>query len=248
MEKRRFLTYDEKEELTKIMEEGSLDGYLFRNDLVAIKNLYSKDRFEIVANLDELLFLNGIYSREELINELDSLKDYISPHIVKDHTKIFLKEIEALRKDLEELDYPVELNPLMSSVKDPDRRRDIFYTLVTMLKSKNIVVKRLATNDSLFKTHIFSAIQYPLVNSEKIEDINIYRENIDGESYFRIKREFSDPKIEKTYVSNKVVLLNADNFTVDTIREAANNLGYKKEHPIISVIYYLAELEKGKVL
>ena len=246
MEKRRYLTYDSKEEMRKIMEEGSLDGYLFNNSLVTMKNLYSKDRFEIVTSLDELSFLNGIYSREELIDELDALKEYVSPKIIKDHMKIFLEEIETLRKDLEELDYPVEMNPLMSSVKDPDRRRDIFYTLMSMLKSKNISVKRLATNDTLYKKHIFSATQYPSIYSEVVEDINIYRENIDGESYFRIKREFSDPTIEKLSVFNRDVLLNADTCTVDTIKEASNNLGYKKEHPIISVIYYLAELEKGK--
>jgi hypothetical protein len=246
MEKRRFLTYDSKEEMRKIMEEGSCDGYLLNDSLMTIKNLYSKDRFEIVTNLDELSFLNGIYSREELIDELDSLKEYVSPHIVKDNMKIFLNEIEALRKNLEELDYPVEINPLMSSVKDPDRRREIFYTLLTMLKYKNIVVKRLATNDDLFKKHIFSATQYPSIYSTAVGDIDVYRENIDGESYFRIKREFSDPIIGKPAVPNREVLFNVDNCTVESIRNVSNILGYKKEHPIISVIYYLAELEKGK--
>ena len=246
MEKRRFLTYDSKEEMRKIMEEGSCDGYLLNDSLMTIKNLYSKDRFEIVTNLDELSFLNGIYSREELIDELDSLKEYVSPHIVKDNMKIFLNEIEALRNDLEELDYPVELNPLMSSVKDPNRRREIFYTLLTMLKYKNIVVKRLATNDDLFKKHIFSATQYPSIYSTAVGDIDVYRENIDGESYFRIKREFSDPIIGKPAVPNREVLFNVDNCTVESIRNVSNILGYKKEHPIISVIYYLAELEKGK--
>lgn len=246
MEKRRFLTYDSKEEMRKIMEEGSCDGYLFNNSLVTIKNLYSKDRFEILTNLDELSFLNRIYSREELIDELDALKEYVSPHIIKDHMKKFLEEIETLRKDLEELDYPVEINPLMSSVKDPDRRREIFYTLLTMLKYKNIVVKRLATNDDLFKKHIFSATQYPSIYSTAVGDIDVYRENIDGESYFRIKREFSDPIIGKPAVSNREVLFNVDNCTVESIRNVSNILGYKKEHPIISVIYYLAELEKGK--
>lgn len=246
MEKRRFLTYDSKEEMRKIMEEGSCDGYLLNDSLMTIKNLYSKDRFEIVTNLDELSFLNGIYSREELIDELDSLKEYVSPHIVKDNMKIFLNEIEALRKNLEELDYPVEINPLMSSVKDPDRRREIFYTLMSMLKSKNISVKRLATNDDIFKKHIFSATQYPSIYSTAVGDINIYRENIDGESYFRIKREFSDPIIGKPAVPNREVLFNVDNCTVESIRNVSNILGYKKEHPIISIIYYLAELEKGK--
>lgn len=246
MEKRRFLTYDSKEEMRKIMEEGSCDGYLLNDSLMTIKNLYSKDRFEIVTNLDELSFLNGIYSREELIDELDSLKEYVSPHIVKDNMKIFLNEIEALRKNLEELDYPVEINPLMSSVKDPDRRREIFYTLMSMLKSKNISVKRLATNDDLFKKHIFSATQYPSIYSTAVGDIDVYRENIDGESYFRIKREFSDPIIGKPAVPNREVLFNVDNCTVESIRNVSNILGYKKEHPIISVIYYLAELEKGK--
>lgn len=246
MEKRRFLTYDSKEEMRKIMEEGSCDGYLLNDSLMTIKNLYSKDRFEIVTNLDELSFLNGIYSREELIDELDSLKEYVSPHIVKDNMKIFLNEIEALRKNLEELDYPVEINPLMSSVKDPNRRREIFYTLLTMLKYKNIVVKRLATNDDLFKKHIFSATQYPSIYSTAVGDIDVYRENIDGESYFRIKREFSDPIIGKPAVPNREVLFNVDNCTVESIRNVSNILGYKKEHPIISVIYYLAELEKGK--
>lgn len=246
MEKRRFLTYDSKEEMRKIMEEGSCDGYLLNDSLMTIKNLYSKDRFEIVTNLDELSFLNGIYSREELIDELDSLKEYVSPHIVKDNMKIFLNEIEALRKNLEELDYPVEINPLMSSVKDPDRRREIFYTLISMLKSKNISVKRLATNDDLFKKHIFSATQYPSIYSTAVGDIDVYRENIDGESYFRIKREFSDPIIGKPAVPNREVLFNVDNCTVESIRNVSNILGYKKEHPIISVIYYLAELEKGK--
>lgn len=246
MEKRRFLTYDSKEEMRKIMEEGSCDGYLLNDSLMTIKNLYSKDRFEIVTNLDELSFLNGIYSREELIDELDSLKEYVSPRIVKDNMKIFLNEIEALRKNLEELDYPVEINPLMSSVKDPDRRREIFYTLMSMLKSKNISVKRLATNDDLFKKHIFSATQYPSIYSTAVGDIDVYRENIDGESYFRIKREFSDPIIGKPAVPNREVLFNVDNCTVESIRNVSNILGYKKEHPIISVIYYLAELEKGK--
>lgn len=246
MEKRRFLTYDSKEEMRKIMEEGSCDGYLLNDSLMTIKNLYSKDRFEIVTNLDELSFLNGIYSREELIDELDSLKEYVSPHIVKDNMKIFLNEIEALRKNLEELDYPVEINPLMSSVKDPDRRRNIFDTLMSMLKSKNISVKRLATNDDLFKKHIFSATQYPSIYSTAVGDIDVYRENIDGESYFRIKREFSDPIIGKPAVPNREVLFNVDNCTVESIRNVSNILGYKKEHPIISVIYYLAELEKGK--
>lgn len=246
MEKRRFLVYENKEEIRKIMEEGSCDGYLLNDSLMTIKNLYSKDRFEIVTNLDELSFLNGIYSREELIDELDSLKEYVSPHIVKDNMKIFLNEIEALRKNLEELDYPVELNPLMSSVKDPNRRREIFYTLLTMLKYKNIVVKRLATNDDLFKKHIFSATQYPSIYSTAVGDIDVYRENIDGESYFRIKREFSDPIIGKPAVPNREVLFNVDNCTVESIRNVSNILGYKKEHPIISVIYYLAELEKGK--
>lgn len=246
MEKRRFLTYDSKEEMRKIMEEGSCDGYLLNDSLMTIKNLYSKDRFEIVTNLDELSFLNGIYSREELIDELDSLKEYVSPHIVKDNMKIFLNEIEALRKNLEELDYPVEINPLMSSVKDPDRRREIFYTLMSMLKSKNISVKRLETNDDLFKKHIFSATQYPSIYSTAVGDIDVYRENIDGESYFRIKREFSDPIIGKPAVPNREVLFNVDNCTVESIRNVSNILGYKKEHPIISVIYYLAELEKGK--
>ena len=243
---RKFLTYDDKEEMRKIMEEGSCDGYLLNDSLMTIKNLYSKDRFEIVTNLDELSFLNGIYSREELIDELDSLKEYVSPHIVKDNMKIFLNEIEALRKNLEELDYPVEINPLMSSVKDPDRRREIFYTLMSMLKSKNISVKRLATNDDLFKKHIFSATQYPSIYSTAVGDIDVYRENIDGESYFRIKREFSDPIIGKPAVPNREVLFNVDNCTVESIRNVSNILGYKKEHPIISVIYYLAELEKGK--
>lgn len=243
---RKFLTYDDKEEMRKIMEEGSCDGYLLNDSLMTIKNLYSKDRFEIVTNLDELSFLNGIYSREELIDELDSLKEYVSPHIVKDNMKIFLNEIEALRKNLEELDYPVEINPLMSSVKDPNRRREIFYTLLTMLKYKNIVVKRLATNDDLFKKHIFSATQYPSIYSTAVGDIDVYRENIDGESYFRIKREFSDPIIGKPAVPNREVLFNVDNCTVESIRNVSNILGYKKEHPIISVIYYLAELEKGK--
>lgn len=246
MEKRRFLTYDSKEEMRKIMEEGSCDGYLLNDSLMTIKNLYSKDRFEIVTNLDELSFLNGIYSREELIDELDSLKEYVSPKIIKDHMKIFLEEIETLRNDLEELDYPVELNPLMSSVKDPNRRREIFYTLMSMLKSKNISVKRLATNDDLFKKHIFSATQYPSIYSTAVGDIDVYRENIDGESYFRIKREFSDPIIGKPAVPNREVLFNVDNCTVESIRNVSNILGYKKEHPIISVIYYLAELEKGK--
>nr|DAW71458.1 MAG TPA: hypothetical protein [Caudoviricetes sp.] len=232
--------------MRKIMEEGSCDGYLLNDSLMTIKNLYSKDRFEIVTNLDELSFLNGIYSREELIDELDSLKEYVSPHIVKDNMKIFLNEIEALRKNLEELDYPVEINPLMSSVKDPDRRREIFYTLMSMLKSKNISVKRLATNDDLFKKHIFSATQYPSIYSTAVGDIDVYRENIDGESYFRIKREFSDPIIGKPAVPNREVLFNVDNCTVESIRNVSNILGYKKEHPIISVIYYLAELEKGK--
>ena len=243
---RKFLTYDDKEEMRKIMEEGSCDGYLLNDSLMTIKNLYSKDRFEIVTNLDELSFLNGIYSREELIDELDSLKEYVSPHIVKDNMKIFLNEIEALRKNLEELDYPVEINPLMSSVKDPDRRREIFYTLMSMLKSKNISVKRLATNDDLFKKHIFSATQYPSIYSTAVGDIDVYRENIDGESYFRIKREFSDPIIGKPAVPNREVLFNVDNCTVESIINVSNILGYKKEHPIISVIYYLAELEKGK--
>lgn len=243
---RKFLTYDDKEEMRKIMEEGSCDGYLLNDSLMTIKNLYSKDRFEIVTNLDELSFLNGIYSREELIDELDSLKEYVSPHIVKDNMKIFLNEIEALRKNLEELDYPVEINPLMSSVKDPDRRRNIFDTLMSMLKSKNISVKRLATNDDLFKKHIFSATQYPSIYSTAVGDIDVYRENIDGESYFRIKREFSDPIIGKPAVPNREVLFNVDNCTIESIRNVSNILGYKKEHPIISVIYYLAELEKGK--
>lgn len=246
MEKRRFLVYENKEEIRKIMEEGSCDGYLFRNDLVIIESLYSKDRFKVITSIDELLFLKGVYSKEELIDKIDKIKEYTLPHIVKDYQDTFSDELETLRKDLEELDYPVEINPLMSSVKDPDRRRDIFYTLISMLKSKNIAVKRLATNDTLYKKNIFSATQYPSIYSEVVEDINIYRENIDGESYFRIKREFSDPALEKLSVSNRDVLLNADTCTVDTIRKASNNLGYKKEHPIISVIYYLAELEKGK--
>ena len=246
MEKRRYLTYDNKEEMRKIMEEGSCDGYLFRNDLVIIESLYSKDRFEVITSIDELLFLRGVYSKEELTDKIDKIKEYTLPHIVKDYQDIFTDELEVLRKDLEELDYPVELNPLMSSVKDPDRRRDIFYTLLSMLKSKNITVKRLATNDTLYKKRIFSATQHPSIYSEIVEDINIYRENIDGESYFRIKREFSDPALEKLSVSNREVLFNVDNCTVDTIRKSSNNLGYKKEHPIISVIYYLAELEKGK--
>lgn len=243
---RKFLTYDDKEEMRKIMEEGSCDGYLFNNSLVTMKNLYSKDRFEIVTNLDELSFLNGIYSKEELIDELDSLKEYVSPKIIKDHMRVFLDEIETLRKDLEELDYPVELNPLMSSVKDPKRRRQIYNTLLSMLEHKRMRVRHMASNDTFFIKNIFSASVYPSIYSNLVEDVNVYRENIDGESYFRIKREFHDPLTYKSDVNSIEVLLSVDSSDVNKIIQAAVRAGYRKEHPIVSVIYYLLELEKGK--
>lgn len=246
MEKRRFLVYENKEEIRKIMEEGSCDGYLFRNDLVIIESLYSKDRFKVITSIDELLFLKGVYSKEELIDKIDKIKEYTLPHIVKDYQDIFTDELEVLRKDLEELDYPVEINPLMSSVKDPKRRRQIYNTLLSMLEYRRMRVRHMASNDTFFIKNIFSASVYPSIYSNLVEDVNVYRENIDGESYFRIKREFHDPLTYKSDVSSIEVLFSVDSSDVNKIIQAVVRAGYKKEHPIVSVLYYLLELEKGK--
>lgn len=246
MEKRRFLTYDNKEDMRKIMEEGSCDGYLFRNDLVIIRNLYSKDRFEVITSIDELLFLRGVHSKEELITKIDKIKEYTLPHMVEDYKNIFSEELEILRKDLEELDYPTEVSPLMSSVKDPKRRRQIYNTLLSMLEYKRMTVKHMASNYTFFIKNIFSASVYPSIYSNMVEDINIYRENIDGESYFRIKREFHDPLMDKSDLPNIEVLLSVDSADINKIIDAVVRAGYRKEHPIVSVLYYLLELEKGK--